>query len=140
LVTTDFSEASDRGLPTAFALARQNEAKVTLCHVVEYLSRPNPLYAHYAPVETVEPEVQHRATERARELLRERIPADWTERTDIALPQGPPADEILRVAREQAVDLIVIARSGHTGIIERLLGGVAYRVVRHAHCPVLVIR
>ena len=78
--------------------------------------------------------------ERARAQLEQRVPEGIRDKVHLLLPHGSAAEEILRAARERQVDLIVIARHGHSGILERLLGGVAYRVVRQAHCPVLVVR
>ncbi len=53
---------------------------------------------------------------------------------------GKPAEEILRVAREEGVDLIVMGTHGHTGLRHLLLGSVAEEVTRHAPCPVFTIR
>jgi nucleotide-binding universal stress UspA family protein len=140
LVTTDFSEVADRALRVGFGLARQNEARVTLCHVLEYPPVPNPVYAQYVPVGKVTKEGERLVEERARGLLEDRVPEDLRGRVDLALPHGPPADEILRIAADRGVDLIVLSPHGNTGILDRFLGGVAYRVVRHARCPVLVVR
>ena len=43
-------------------------------------------------------------------------------------------------ARELKIDLIVIATHGYTGVKHLVLGSTAERVVRHAGCPVLVVR
>lgn len=53
--------------------------------------------------------------------------------------EGSPATVILDVARELPADLIVIA-SHNPGIADYFIGSVAARVVRHAHCSVLVVR
>jgi nucleotide-binding universal stress UspA family protein len=53
---------------------------------------------------------------------------------------GKPAEEILRVAREGGIDLIVMGTHGHTGLRHLLLGSVAEEVTRHAPCPVFTIR
>ena len=53
---------------------------------------------------------------------------------------GDPGSEIARFAEEQDVDLIVIPSHGRTGVKRWLIGSVAERVVRLAHCPVLVLR
>lgn len=52
--------------------------------------------------------------------------------------QGHPVDQIVKVARPR--DLLVISTHGRTGLSRLLLGSVAESVVRHAPCPVLVIR
>jgi nucleotide-binding universal stress UspA family protein len=53
---------------------------------------------------------------------------------------GVPFDEIAKAATEWEADLIVIATHGYTGLKHVLLGSTAERVVRHAPCPVLVVR
>jgi nucleotide-binding universal stress UspA family protein len=53
---------------------------------------------------------------------------------------GKPAEEILRVAREEGVDLIVMGTDGRTGVRHLLLGSVAEEVTRHASCPVFTVR
>jgi len=53
---------------------------------------------------------------------------------------GEPAAEIVRVARERGAGLIVISSHGRTGLGRILFGSTAESVVRHAHCPVLVVK
>jgi nucleotide-binding universal stress UspA family protein len=65
--------------------------------------------------------------------------------TDITAEQavvavGRPAEEILRVAREEEIDLIVMGTHGRTGVRHLLLGSVAEAVTRHAPCPVFTVR
>lgn len=53
---------------------------------------------------------------------------------------GRAYDEIAAAARDENADLIVISTHGYTGLKHVLLGSTTERVVRHAPCPVLVIR
>jgi nucleotide-binding universal stress UspA family protein len=53
---------------------------------------------------------------------------------------GEAASEIVRVAKEREVDLIVIASHGRTGLGRIIFGSTAESVVRHASCPVLVVK
>jgi nucleotide-binding universal stress UspA family protein len=53
---------------------------------------------------------------------------------------GDPAEEIVRQAAKVDADVIVLATHGRTGIKRLLLGSVAEKVVRHAGCPVFVLR
>jgi nucleotide-binding universal stress UspA family protein len=140
LATTDLSEFADRAVRVAFEMASCCDARVILCHVLEPAARPNPLYAHYAPVDSVPADTLHRVDMRAHHELETRIPPEFRDRTDIAIVHGPVADEILATAEHHHADLIVIATHGMTGLLERVMGGVAYKVVRHAKCPVLVMR
>jgi universal stress protein A len=48
--------------------------------------------------------------------------------------------EIVQYARQNDVDLIVMGTHGRSGLSHLLLGSVAEKVIRKAHCPVLVVR
>lgn len=50
------------------------------------------------------------------------------------------ADEICRIARDEAFDLIVVGSRGLTGVSRFLTGGVADKVIDHAPCSVMVVR
>ncbi len=53
---------------------------------------------------------------------------------------GQPADQIVRLAEELGMGMIVMGSRGHGGVRRSLLGSVSDSVVRHAHCPVTVVR
>jgi nucleotide-binding universal stress UspA family protein len=143
LVTTDFSELGDQAIGHAFRLAADHGAKVVLCHVMETPVTPVPLYAQYYPPDLLTPTMEKQIRDEARRALLERVPAVG-ELADvpreIVVTRGLPATEIVRVAEECGADLIVISTQGHTGLKHIVLGSVAERVVRHAHCAVLVVR
>ena len=56
------------------------------------------------------------------------------------IARGEPAAEIVRVAEERGAGLIVISSHGRTGLGRILFGSTAESVVRHARCPVLVVK
>jgi nucleotide-binding universal stress UspA family protein len=58
---------------------------------------------------------------------------------DTLAVEGPPASEIVRVAKEHACDLIVIGSHGRGGLSRMILGSVADKVMRTAHCPVMIV-
>jgi nucleotide-binding universal stress UspA family protein len=64
----------------------------------------------------------------------QRVPAESLVRT------GRPYQEILEVAAQSNIDLIIIASHGHTSLAHIVLGSTVERVVRYAPCPVLVVR
>jgi len=53
---------------------------------------------------------------------------------------GDPAIGIIAVAKELKIDLIILSTHGRTGLERVLLGSTAEKVVRHAGCPVLIVR
>jgi nucleotide-binding universal stress UspA family protein len=129
LVTTDFSANSDPGLAHAAELARRCNAPVTLLHVYETLKSRLSGDPAYRRFEDVEGELRN-GLER---VYRERFDGALA----VELLSGrSPADAIVAYARTHAFDLIVIATHGRTGVARLLVGSVAERVTRHAHCPV----
>jgi len=54
--------------------------------------------------------------------------------------RGYPADEVMKIARDEKCDLIVVGNLGKSGIERVLVGSVSEAIVRHAPCPVLVVR
>jgi len=137
LAPIDFSDCSLKALDYAAGFARSFQAWITLIHVVQ---------VPYGTGEAVIVDLD-RIRQRMREDSERQLAALVTKLTrdqeismDIIVREGNPYAEIVRVAQEQRIDLIIIATHGHTGIKHVLLGSVAERVVRHASCPVLVVR
>jgi nucleotide-binding universal stress UspA family protein len=54
-------------------------------------------------------------------------------------PEGSPAEVIVELARQLAIDLIAMTTHGRTGLVRVLLGSVAAAVVRNTRCPVLLV-
>jgi nucleotide-binding universal stress UspA family protein len=136
LVPTDFSELSDKSVEKAVVLAQRFNAKIDLVHVLEPAPYPEFGYVHIPMKEgglRKEAEAQF-------EKLRARIPplAELVDYTPVRTGNAPY--EIVQTARQLNSDLIVIGTHGRTGIKRLALGSTAEKVVRHAHCPVLVLR
>lgn len=75
------------------------------------------------------------AVERIAREFRSTVP-----QVDILLRSGEPAEQIVRAAGELKADLLVVGGRGKGAMEAILLGSVAYRVLHHAPCPVLVTR
>jgi universal stress protein A len=78
--------------------------------------------------------------EETRSQLCDLIPTSFQEAWDVKTVTGDPADAIVRVAQEGKMDFIVMGSHGHTGLRNLLLGSVAEKVLRHAPCPVCIVR
>ena len=130
LVPLDFSACSQKALQYAVPLARQFDAELELLHVVE----PYPPIAELTPVTLETTEDGRQDLER----VRKSIPGEVSTRTSVR--SGAPAGEIVDAANDLAVDLIVISTHGRTGLAHALMGSTTEKVVRHARCPVLVVR
>ena len=140
LLPTDFSECARRAVPVAAELARLLGARVICLHVVE----PVVPAVGWAPMAGTLPVAD--LGEEAGEPAREELPAftrgEEFEGLDVEdlVAHGEPAAEIVRAAREHDAGLIVISSHGRTGLGRILFGSTAEAVVRHAHCPVLVVK
>lgn len=131
LFPTDFSVASDHCLVQASALAHDAGAWLLILHVREPdLSKPGASASR-----TIEP-----SEDDVMAMLRAVVPRMDHIPHEHLLAIGSPAEEIVRVAAEQAVDLIIMGTHGRTGARRLLLGSVAESVVRCAPCPVLTLR
>jgi len=135
VVTTDFSEESKKAFPYALALARKFEASLILLYVV-----PAHMPAELSHLGFLLEE--RRLLTEARERLPRFRQAELDPHlhVDTLVMNGAPAHEICRTAETQAVDLIIMATHGHTGLKHFMVGSVTENVVRHAPCPVLVVR
>ena len=138
LCPVDFSEVSLHALHYGLDIARSCGASVVLLHVVEPIVAPADF--SFGPLTNTEVEDQMAA--RAMESLEElrtgsKLPG---ERVAARVERGRSFTEICRVAREEKVNLIVIATHGYTGITHALLGSTAEKVVRKAPCPVLAVK
>ncbi len=138
LVPIDFSTHAHRALEVACQLAVSFEASLTLFHAYVIPSFPLPEGYVLASAETVA-ELMDK-TQTAMSEARDRARALGVVRVETQVNEGAAFAEIVRVARENAHDLIVLGTHGRTGLRHALLGSVAEKVVRKAHCAVLTIR
>lgn len=138
LVPIDFSETSAQALPYAAALAERFGAKLVLLHVIEPVTMSPVFWDFQPPVADADQAAEVAITTRLSQLGKELLPEDVQARTLVC--DGVAHEEIAETARNLGVDLIVLSTHGHTGLKHVLLGSTAERVVRHARCPVLVVR
>ncbi len=132
----DFSKSSVKALQYASALAVQFQATLILVHVVEFSF----VGSEFGAVELSQIESDMRENGRKQlESLSEKL-VDSRLETKMIIASGHPSIEIIETAKEEATDLIVIATHGHSSLAHVILGSTVERVVRHASCPVLVVR
>lgn len=140
LVPTDFSECGNYALSHAASLARTFKSSIVCLNVIEpivptvgYSGMTEPL-----PIADIADQLEDSAERELPKLAEcdECVGLDVEE----LVVHGEAASEIVRVARERDVDLIVISSHGRTGLGRILFGSTAEAVVRHATCPVLVVK
>jgi nucleotide-binding universal stress UspA family protein len=137
LVPIDFSIPSIQALDYAAALAQQFSATLILLHVVEPAVYPDNYLGVSAVLDEANQGLLQRATERLGALGRKRIGNRVS--TDFLVRMGRAYSEIPDTAKALGADWIIIGTHGHGGWKQALLGSTTERVVRHAHCPVLIL-
>ena len=168
LATTDLSEPSNQALRHAFEEAEIHRAPLTLLHALPSDSTTDVYYVKGAPddraglrntivggpagfdpntggtlpvAKAAAPEiVRYDHGEEVRVKLQELVPDTIKGEWEAKVVAGKAAEVILETAQDQDVDLIVMGTHGRTGLRHALLGSVAEAVMRHARCPVLMIR
>ncbi len=138
LLATDGSEEAELAARTAIDLVESTASELHLVYVERvpnFLDGPGTI--GYDSL------LYNKHEEEGREVLRKLV---W--RVQVAggavggahLRMGGIADEVVSLAEELGVGLIVMGGRGHGGIRRALMGSISDSVVRHAHCPVMIVR
>jgi nucleotide-binding universal stress UspA family protein len=133
---TDCGENSNHALKYACSLATQFSANLHILNVVEDLEAK---VAAYGAV--MDMDLNEKNREVAMEKINELPDKVIDHQGDVTrhIIEGEPFIEIIKYAKKNAIDLIVMGTHGYTGLEHLLIGSVAENVVRKASCPVLVI-
>lgn len=135
LIAVDGSAVAAHAADVGLELARSLTGEVAFIHSVDPALARAP--ASGLPAATL----MAMAEQDGRTLLAEfRTRAEGLSASLEFLPIGKPGNEIVKAAREWPADIIVIGSHGRGGAARLLLGSVAEAVIRHAPCPVLVVR
>jgi nucleotide-binding universal stress UspA family protein len=139
---TDFSPASTPAFRKALELAKALRGQLALVHILSPVVIPVMGAETYIPAAMYD-EIERTARDAAGRHLK-RLAARARQagvRTSTRLIDGVPvAERIVRAARAQRADMIVMGTHGRTGVTRLVLGSVASRVVATASCPVLTVR
>ena len=133
LLPTDFSASSEQAISYACEFAKRFKAQLHLLHVVQPIALPG--YIGPLPQAILEPE------EAAKKELDGWEPPSLEDAKSVfrVIRTGAPFVEIVRYAKEQNIDLIVMGTHGRSAFEQALMGSVAEKVVRKAACPVLTV-
>src|SRR3712207_241978 len=140
LLATDGSEEAARATEAATELAKETGSEV---HLVYVLPTPAQLIGHHLYSDEIRESLIGGAERDAETFLKEqaeKITSNGGKVTETHLRSGDPDKEILRTAEALGVGLIVIGSRGLGAISRALMGSVSDSVVKHAHCPVFVVR
>jgi nucleotide-binding universal stress UspA family protein len=143
LFPADFSDRSLAALPLAMDLAHRYGAELHCLHVVDTESEFFVEGGYIVPLMMEYPLDHGKLKEAAESHLDQFVARHMPGREDSlkkAVVMGKPFAEIIRYAREQGIDLIVLGTHGYSALGSMLLGSVAEKVVRKAPCAVLTVR
>ena len=140
LVPTDFSTTSDAALEYAREVAGRFGGTLHLLHVLQdpFVNGPLVSEAYVNDTPGVRTTILDDAKMRLAHRLTDRDRDEFQANAEVVFGHG--ADTIVDYAADNGIDLIVMGTHGRTGMAHLLLGSVAERVVRTAHCPVLTVR
>lgn len=138
LIAVDFSAASARVAARGAEIARQNGARTTLLHVVDYLP-PLGFADDLLPSPALLVDESELIKRGKSSLEAFALKEKFTKDTPRHVALGTPKREIVDFAAAHGVDLIVLGSHGRHGI-SRLLGSTASAVLNHAACDVLAVR
>ena len=146
LVATDGSKEAELAATTAADLAQKTGSELHVVHGFGIVPIGPPVYPEAIDLqgEALEVETEERISEqRAQEVLEAEVEKIRSAGSTVAqghLIEGRVAPEIVALAEEIGAGLIVMGSRGRGGIRRALMGSVSDSVVRHAHCPVMVVR
>ena len=138
LYAADFSPASRPAFKRALQLAGALHGRLLIAHVIG----PPPLVGEgYLTPETLQALLrgQRDAARRQLRALTARAKAAGVRAASLLVETGTTHERIVRAARRERADMIVMGTHGRTGLTRLLLGSVAARVIATAPCPVLTV-
>src|SRR5215210_8232138 len=133
LLATDGSPDAKLAAQSAVELCESPGSELHVVHVGEYLP------TFYAQTEEEPAELRHIA-QRLLDEQTQRIRAAGGQVTQAHLRLGRPAEQIVNLSEEIGAGVVVIGSRGLSALRRAVLGSVSESVVRHAHCPVFVVR
>jgi len=132
VVPLDMSEFSMTALDTALEMVA-SPSDILVVHVLRDLSAVDPGVV-WGDVD------EHSRRAAAEKHIKKQLADQKYQGIQVHVLFGAPANEVARFAQYHDAELIVIHSHGHTGAKHLLIGSVAERIIRQAHCPVLVMR
>jgi nucleotide-binding universal stress UspA family protein len=138
VMPTDFSEHSLRAVDYGVEIAERFSSHLTLIYVIEPLLQAADLTWTTVDFEELNKAHKQTAEKQLAQIVEERVSEETP--CDTTILFGKPFVEILKFAKEENADLIVMATHGRGAISHLLMGSTAEKVVRKASCPVLTVK
>ena len=135
LCGTDFTERSYHALDYALRFAQLADGTLIVAHFVHVPS--GDVYTHDEWPRTFE-QARVRAHEMLVDVHKKRL--GGYAKTELVVEIGTPAEKLIQLAEERQVDVLVTATHGRSEIADLIMGSTAEKLIRHAPCPVFVVR
>ena len=136
LIATDGSEYTKNAVDYGIDLAKNTEAKLSTIYVIDTAAFASiPMDAAWESMY----ELLKQEGDEATKYVEERAEAEGLSIERLTI-EGHPAEEIIKFAEKNSINLIVMGTLGKSGLDRFLLGSVAEKVVRNSKIPVLVVR
>jgi universal stress protein A len=136
LLAVDYSEQGDAVARKAQGLAKKYQAKLSIIHILDNISMPDTTYGTVIPLDQ---DSDYGLLETEKNRLMQIGDQLGVAQANRWLIWGSPKQEIVPLAEQQQVDLIVIGSHGRHGL-SLLLGSTANSVLHHARCDVMAVR
>ena len=142
LIAISFSKYAPANLKYAAGLASDLEAEVIAANVINVRD-----VKAIGRIESMGYEID--ADDYVKGLKKERIDLFEELIKDLSFAKGPPKlvfkvghpfDQLLKIVKEEAIDLVVMGQKGRTDLEHVLLGSVAEKMIRHSPVPVLIVK
>ena len=138
LCPVDFSPSAEKALRYAEGLAKHFGSEILLVHAYEDPAYIMPMTGYLGPEAGLINQLRAHLEEQLDNWQSAVAKAGFAVRTELL--EGTAHQVVVDAAKQHAVDLIVMSTHGRTGLSHALMGSVAERVIRLAHCPVLTVR
>jgi nucleotide-binding universal stress UspA family protein len=139
LFCTDFSENSDYAFEFAFGITKRDDGFLYILHVIPHIPNQEMLRA-YVPEDTlrnIQKDLEQELEDNYKEHYTKKI--EDAVRFEVVTKSGREGEMILKFAKDEQVDIIVVGTHGRTGIEHVFFGSVAEKVLRHSPFPLFVI-
>jgi len=142
LVAIDGSPLSDKAAEEAVRMAAGNPSqfKSKVYGLLVLPNAPRNTFTDFVPAKPITEQAQWSELKERIFYVVEKIAAEEEVLLETAVVYGDPAEELIRFAQKEEIDVIVIGSSGKGFLKRKFLGSVSHKVVRDARCSVYVVR
>ncbi len=139
LFCTDFSENSDYAFEFAFGIAKRDDGLLYILHVIPHIPNQEMLRSYVSGdiLRNIQKDLVQELDDNYKEHYTKKI--EDAVRFEVVTKSGREGEEILKFAKDEQVDIIVVGTHGRTGIEHVFFGSVAEKVLRQSPFPVFVI-